>query len=125
MPQQPSIKTWVVIALLAASLLVQLKDLVNLSALPLQALAWTAFAALAYIVLIPPSWRGQGWAFLAAAVMAALSILITSLNPVDPFYLTHWDNPLESLLVALEGYALPLPLMFFAYGGYRDRRRAG
>ena len=65
---------------------------------------------------------GYRLAFIAVGVLAALNVVATSLNPVDPYYLTHWDDPLESLLVVLEGYALPLPLIFFAYQAYQKRR---
>lgn len=88
MLQRLSRNTWGVIALLVISLLVLLRDIVNSSALPPEALIWTVFAALAYLVLIPLCWRGYRWAFAAAGVLAALNVIITSFNPVDPYYLT-------------------------------------
>lgn len=123
MPRNTYRNTRVVLALLFASLLVTSRDLLSPSILPQEALVWTAFAGLAYLALLPLSWRRLGWAFIAAGVMAALNVAITSFNPVDPYYLTHWDSPLESVLVVLEGYALPLPLMFFSYRAYGERRR--
>ncbi|MBI3911305.1 MAG: hypothetical protein HY320_10275 [Armatimonadetes bacterium] len=124
MPPRPSRNAWAVIALLGASLLISLINLADPSALPPEALVWTGFAALAHLALIPLAWRGYRWAFIGAAVLAALNVIVTSFNPVDPYYLTHWDDPIESFLVVLEGYALPLPLIFFAFRAHRETRRA-
>jgi hypothetical protein len=109
--------------LLFVSLLVVLRDLLNPSALPPEALTWTVLVTLAYLALMPLCWRGYRLAFMAAGVLAALNVVATSLNPVDPYYLTHWEDPVESLLVVLEGYALPLPLIFLACRAHRERRR--
>lgn len=123
MPQNPSRNTQAVVVLLFVSLLVALRDLLNLSVLPPEALIWTAFAALAYLILMPLCWRGYRWAFIATGILAALNVIVTSFNPVDPYYLTHWDDPIESFLVVLEGYALPLPLIFFAFRAHQEMRR--
>lgn len=122
-PLGPSRNVRAIVVLLLASFLVEARDLLNPTALPPEALAWTAFAALGYLSLLPLIWPGHTWAFAAAGILAALNVIVTSLNPVDPYYLTHWDRPVESVLVALEGYALPLPLIFFAYRAYQERRR--
>ncbi len=115
----------ITVLLLLGSLLIALRDLLNASRLPAPALVWTTFAALGTLVLMPLCWRRRRVAFVAAIVLALLTMVATSLNPMDPYFLTHWGvNPVESLLVVLEGYALPLPLIFFAYRAYRDSRPA-
>lgn len=84
MPRNTYRNTRVVLALLFASLLVTSRDLLSPSILPQEALVWTAFAGLAYLALVPLSWRRLGWAFVAAGAMAALNVAVTSFNPVDP-----------------------------------------
>ncbi len=80
----------VTVAILFASLLVESRGLLAASRLPLGAAAWT------------------------------LNMAVTSLNPVDPYFLTHWSNPVESLLAVLKGYARPLALSCSALRAYRE-----
>lgn len=120
MPQLNSdqVLRWLPCALAA----IALRDLVTSPGLPAPALAWTAFAFLAYVSLAITLARGTGWGAPAAVLLSAASVVVTSMNPSDPYYLTNWDDPVASISVLLEGYALPIPLGVLAL---RDVLRGG
>ena len=67
MPGYPSRNVQAIVVLLFASLLVALRDLLNPSALPPEALTWTVFVTLAYLAFMPLCWRDTAWPSLPSA----------------------------------------------------------
>lgn len=114
-------------ALVLASFLVQVRELLNPAALPPVAIAWSACLAAGYLALVPFVVQRRPWASAASNVLASVTALGGLLNPVDSFLLTHWGDPGASLFSALEALGLPLFILLAAGQSLRrglDRQRA-